>query len=237
MIAIALDTTRSRAPVTVGLMNGARTLLDISRRRDDLSQAARGVRPSHFLRRGRPGMIDALVISIPGRIVSNNRVTRHVEGKALKSTEARRDQARIAEQARQAAFLSQWEPLITACELQIIAWNTRKDVGNVEKVIADALSGIAYDDDRRLVRLVVEKRRDKLGERYDVAVRPLSRLQGVAQGFERPKVSPEPITRPAASRRGESSRSERTVRLEGLAGTVEMPISEVLARMGGRRTT
>lgn len=178
-------------------------------------------------------MTDALVIFVPGRIVSNNRVTRHVEGKALKSTEARRDQARIAARARDAALLVRWEPLVGACELQIVAWNTRKDVGNIEKVIADALSGIAYDDDRRLVRLVVEKRRDKQGERYDVAVRPLSRLQGVAQGFERHKVAPEPKTRPAASRRGESSRSEPVLRLEGLAGVVEMPRDEVLRRMSG----
>ncbi len=109
-----------------------------------------------------------------GSLTSNNRVTRRTkQGKILKSASAREDQKKVKALAIEAvAFAMPLPPMGNACEVEIVAWNTRKDCGNIEKVICDGMTGVAYDDDRRITKLTVEKRKDRGGERYEVTVRP-----------------------------------------------------------------
>jgi hypothetical protein len=140
-----------------------------------------------------------LAFTLDGRITSNNFVKTGVpirrRGKPavrmLKTKGARDDQAFVAAVASIAAATIGWQKP-AAASLEIIAWNTRKDVGNIEKVIADGMIGIAYDDDRVLVSLRVEKRKDIGGERYDVTVRPADPLVRVKARLQ-PVVGNKPV--------------------------------------------
>lgn len=127
----------------------------------------------------------SLAFTYFGSLTSNNAVARAVKGKVLKSASAREDQKRVRSLCQDAADIAHWSKP-EAAELQIIAWNTRKDCGNVEKVLSDGCNGIAWKDDRCVVRLVVEKRKDRGGERYDVTVSP-------AQPLTTPKRAPEVV--------------------------------------------
>jgi Holliday junction resolvase RusA-like endonuclease len=120
----------------------------------------------------------ALRFCYVGSLTSNNRVTRRTkQGKILKSASAREDQKKVKALATE-AVLSVPSPFWgNACEVEIVAWNTRKDCGNIEKVICDGMTGVAYDDDRRITKLTVEKRKDRGGERYEVCVRPAEPLE------------------------------------------------------------
>jgi hypothetical protein len=108
-------------------------------------------------------------------------VTRRTKtGKVLKSASAREDQKKV--RALTADAIPAGWPLIEnyvpcSYEVEIVAWNTRKDCGNIEKVLCDGMTGVAYDDDRRIVKLTVEKRKDRGGERYEVVVRPAEPLE------------------------------------------------------------
>jgi Holliday junction resolvase RusA-like endonuclease len=104
-----------------------------------------------------------------GSLTSNNAVARAVKGKVLKSASAREDTKRVRELCQVAADIAHWS-MPEAASLEITAWNTRKDCGNVEKVLSDGCNGIAWKDDRCVVKLTVEKRKDRGGERYDVTV-------------------------------------------------------------------
>jgi len=91
---------------------------------------------------------------------------RHVDGRAILSAAAREDLERV----RSIAFAHARHALFDACALTIIAYNTRKDVGNIEKPIADGIQGTVFLDDRSIIELHVEKRRDDGGERYAVLI-------------------------------------------------------------------
>lgn len=113
-----------------------------------------------------------LTFTIHGNVVSNNRVARFGSGdRPHKSKEAREDTKRIREIATVAATAAGWvNP--DACCLEILAFNCRKDAGNVEKCIADALNGVVYRDDSDIMELTVSKHWDRGGERYEVSVMP-----------------------------------------------------------------
>lgn len=53
--------------------------------------------------------------------------------------------------------------------------NRRRDLDNGAKTIADALNGIAYDDDSQIVRLVVRKFLDRKNPRAEVFVSSVNR--------------------------------------------------------------
>lgn len=112
-----------------------------------------------------------IAFTIRGRLVSNNRVTRHVGRLAIKSGEAREDEARVRTLAFAVAVKTGWKPP-EAAALYITAWNTRKDVDNVSKIISDGLQGPVLRNDRDLVALGVKLDWDSGGERYDITVIP-----------------------------------------------------------------
>ncbi len=124
-------------------------------------------------------MPEAVTFTIPGKITSANRVTRHVGRVALKSKSAREDHERVR---MLAAFVAPWNggqgpslPL-AAMAVTIVAYNSRLDADNLPKTILDGIRGvlIVNDSPKHLRRLVVEHRRDKLGERYEVTVAALT---------------------------------------------------------------
>jgi hypothetical protein len=113
----------------------------------------------------------SITFTVPGKITSANRVTRHVGKVAVKSRSAREDHSRIAARAMTARSIAKWEvPQVAA--VGIVAWNSRLDADNLPKCVLDGIKGILIlnDSPKRLRRLCVEHRRDKLGERYDVTV-------------------------------------------------------------------
>lgn len=112
-----------------------------------------------------------LSFTIYGSVCSNNRVTRRVGEKSLKSAEARQDTARIREIATVAAASAAWV-MPDACCVEIIAWRVRTDIDNIAKVILDSMTGVAYTDDRDIMELVVSKHWGSEPERYTVTVMP-----------------------------------------------------------------
>lgn len=98
------------------------------------------------------GRAPTLRFLVMGKVASNNRVTRHFRGRAVKSEAARDYQSKVASYAIAAVAQQQWR-WPAACIVRIVSFNGRVDVGNVEKVICDSLQGIAFPkDSRRFVR-------------------------------------------------------------------------------------
>ena len=129
-----------------------------------------------------------------GKLTSANHMKApQIRGKRavlVKTKEAKEDAGRIRELAQVAADIVHWR-IPEAAIVEIIAWNSLLDVGNVEKIPLDSLKGIAWNDDRCVVKLTVEKRRDRGGERYEVEVSPA-----------------EPLTKPKKARQEEVPQSE-----------------------------
>ncbi len=122
--------------------------------------------------------------TIPGKVTSANEVTRHVvipgrgdqkaRARALKSKSAREDTERIKSLATAAKLRTGWVvPELAAME--IFAFNSGLDVGNIEKTIGDSIKGgllIVDDRPKHLQSLfVIHMDRDHRGERYTVRVR------------------------------------------------------------------
>lgn len=116
--------------------------------------------------------LTGVTFTIPGKITSANRVTRRVENMSLKSASARDDTQRIGALALAARLLQGWIVPEVAW-LNIVAYNSRLDVGNIEKVVGDGIKArlLIIDDNRKhLRRLLVTHRDDDQGERYVVTV-------------------------------------------------------------------
>ena len=110
----------------------------------------------------------SVTFTIPGKITSANRVTRHVGQMALKSASAREDHSRI----RARAVVARRGAPPEAAAVTIVAWNSRLDADNLPKTILDGIRGILIvnDSPKHLRRLIVEHERDRGGERYVVTV-------------------------------------------------------------------
>jgi len=89
---------------------------------------------------------------------------------------ARHDKNRVFQLAFVAAQKAGWEKPLAAA-LYITAWNSLLDASNCEKCIGDGLCGVAFEDDRQIVELHIEKQRDLGGERYEVRVEPRRPLE------------------------------------------------------------
>lgn len=122
-----------------------------------------------------------ITFTIPGKITSANRVTRHVGNRSIKSASARTDQERIRSLANGYALLayalgpngnSREIVVPTPASVSIVAWNSRLDADNLPKCVLDGIKGvlIVNDSPKHLRRLLVEHRKDTGGERYDVSV-------------------------------------------------------------------
>ncbi len=117
----------------------------------------------------------ALTFTVPGKPCLNNRVYRHVGGKALKSAEAREYQARVKSIATTVIFgaFLRLAPRLSATmpiSVAIVAFNCRGDIDSFAKCILDGMQGVVYVNDSCVKRLVSEKRKDKLGQRIVVTV-------------------------------------------------------------------
>jgi hypothetical protein len=100
--------------------------------------------------------------------------------RALKSESAREDTDRIRSLALAAKVRSGWR-VPDRARIEILAYNSRLDIGNIEKVIGDSIKGgLLIVDDRpaHLKSLFVDHQdSDHLGERYVV------RLTAVHEGL------------------------------------------------------
>ena len=116
-----------------------------------------------------------LAFSVVGKITGGNRIKTTVRiggaNRTITTKSARHDLARVTQLAWVAAQECGWERP-EASSVTIIAYNSRLDVDASCKVILDGMIGVAYEDDRTVVDLHVEKHRDLDGERYEVQVQP-----------------------------------------------------------------
>jgi Holliday junction resolvase RusA-like endonuclease len=124
----------------------------------------------------------SVAFTITGRPCLNNRVYRHVAGKALKSAEAREYQARIRSLAEAAVLLARWTHPLGA-HVSIDVFNSRGDIDSFPKCILDGMIGPVYPDDRCIRKLTIEKYLDDGPERVRVTVRATGPL--VRQKFRR----------------------------------------------------
>lgn len=124
-----------------------------------------------------------VTFNVPGKVASNNRVTRFGGRGAHKSPVAVSYQQRVFQHAFAAVQAMGWAKP-EACMVEIEAYNVRLDVDNVAKNVLDGMNGAMYDDDKRVVRLTIAKYVDHDGERIIVHVSPC-----------------EPLVRPKKSRK------------------------------------
>lgn len=108
---------------------------------------------------------------IHGQLTGNNEFRTPVNGVMKKTKNARADAARVKEVAIVAATSAGWE-IPQAASVTIIAFNCRKDVGNIEKVPMDAIKGVVVRDDADFMEQHIFRRWDREGERYEIIVRP-----------------------------------------------------------------
>lgn len=106
---------------------------------------------------------------VPGRPVSNNRVTRRFGNRSVKSGEARTYQQLVFQHAFAKSVTVGWEKP-EACRVTITAFNVTIDIDNIAKCVLDGMHGAAYDDDKCVVDLQIQKFKDHDGQRIVVAV-------------------------------------------------------------------
>ena len=92
-------------------------------------------------------------------------------GRPVKSTEARRYQ----EEARRSATSQGMRPLSGDVSVSLRVYRPRRigDLDNAQKVLLDALKGVAYEDDRQVTEIHAIRLDDKERPRVEVVVRPV----------------------------------------------------------------
>lgn len=119
----------------------------------------------------------ALAYEVPGRPISWKRT----DGTHRRHTPPEMREAKISHHDHALAARGSWQrrehrlwPLTREYALTIVAYLRDRrglpDVDNLAKLVADALQGAAYDDDRRVAKLVVERRFDPERPRTEVLV-------------------------------------------------------------------
>lgn len=114
-----------------------------------------------------------LRFTVPGKPVSNNRVTRRFGNRSVKSPEAQTYQQRVFQHAFAAAI--GWK-MPEACAVRVDAYNVRLDTDNICKAILDGMQAAVYEDDKCVIELHVVKHKDIGAERVSVAVEPREAL-------------------------------------------------------------
>lgn len=115
--------------------------------------------------KGRPRVISRGVRGVRG--------ARGVRCAAFTPATTRAWEQRVRWMARVAVAAACWEPNADPCEVVILirGRNPLSDLDNHAKSVLDALNGVAWDDDRRVVRLVVEESDELAADGVDVTVR------------------------------------------------------------------
>lgn len=116
--------------------------------------------------------MSVLSLTIPGKITSANMVKTPFARRAVKTEGARYDAARVKSIVFAAVKTQRWQ-MPAQASVHIVAYNSRLDCGNIEKIPVDSLKGLAIvnDSPKHLRRLLVEHApKDALGERYTVTV-------------------------------------------------------------------
>lgn len=86
---------------------------------------------------------------------------------------AREYTERVRSIALYAAAKCNWvRPGYARCD--VVLYNINMDRGNVDKVVEDALQGIAFDNDSHVLDGGIQKRKDDLGVRVEIIVRPVN---------------------------------------------------------------
>lgn len=111
----------------------------------------------------------SLRFEVLGKPVSNNRVTRRFGNRSVKNPEAVSYQQRVFQHAFVAVQRQGWVAP-EACALTIDAYNSRLDIGNIEKCVSDGMEGAVYANDRCIIELHVHKHRDEGEERLVITV-------------------------------------------------------------------
>jgi Holliday junction resolvase RusA-like endonuclease len=127
-----------------------------------------------------------LRFTVPGPLLSGNAKTRHAAVKqidadgnekfvarAYSTKESRVFAEKVKSIAMRAAWKMQWRPVAWAC-VDLFIFNSRMDRGNVDKPLADALQGVAYSNDARVIDGRLVKLKDGKGERCVIEVRELA---------------------------------------------------------------
>ena len=126
--------------------------------------------------------MNAYRFEILGAPVSMNRVWgyRRDRDRPFLTKEAKAFRSRVQKAARKAGFDA---PLAGDVSLSIDYFHRcpdrHIDCGNVEKALSDALQGIAYEDDKQVKRLCVERFPDPNRPRLEVTVAPIEPEQTV----------------------------------------------------------
>lgn len=111
--------------------------------------------------------------TVPGPLSSGNLSVRHTRnGGHYRSQEARYFHERVASIAKAAAVLAGYT-MPTWVAMDVTVYNSRLDRDNANKVAADALQGILFPYDSRVIDGTITKRWDDGGERLEIAVRPV----------------------------------------------------------------
>ena len=116
--------------------------------------------------------MSALLFTVPGPIVSGNRASRIVNGRAVKSAEKRRTEERVRSISFAAALKAGWVPPERAA-VYIVAVNSRYDADNLVKALSDGMVpyAIVNDNPKHLRALHIRHaEKDTLGERYEIRV-------------------------------------------------------------------
>jgi Holliday junction resolvase RusA-like endonuclease len=130
--------------------------------------------------------VQEVSFTIPGRPISGNRKTRWVsvpvtgkDGKtshsprAYSTKEARAFEEHVKALAVRACWKAQWKtpPYVS---VDLVIWNIAQDRDNVSKVTCDALEGVCYAHDSRILDGRITKMTDSNGPRVDVLVREVN---------------------------------------------------------------
>lgn len=99
---------------------------------------------------------------------SANRYWRNVNGRMVKSAEARGYQESAGWMAKEQGL----QPLVGAVAVDVRVYRPaqRGDLDNCLKVVLDAMKGIGYDDDSQIIRITAERFNDKQNPRIELAI-------------------------------------------------------------------
>lgn len=119
-----------------------------------------------------------LQFTIPGRPVTGNHARRLGRGRIRLTEEARDFRERVKQHVFVAVRMADWlmPPYV---RMDVTLWNIRQDRDNALKELQDALQGLAYPNDSRILDGWTAKRKDRGEQRIEVCIEPVDpRLYG-----------------------------------------------------------
>jgi Holliday junction resolvase RusA-like endonuclease len=128
-----------------------------------------------------------LTFTIPGAPISGNRSRSQGRGRWFTPPAAKEYEARAKSVATAAALLARWK-VPQYVRMDVTLYNTRLDRDNACKALNDALQGICYVFDSRILDGFTAKRRDKNGPRVVIEI---AALDPAPYGYSKPRLGAE----------------------------------------------